>query len=67
MNEENISFGCKKKGIHLIRVPLRDGDDLVDFARRLRRAFQKAHVFLSADEELDVKMLRRRLMTWRKG
>jgi hypothetical protein len=59
-------FICKKKGIQMIRVPLRDGDDLADFARRLRQAFQKAHVFLSADEELDVKMLRQRFMTWRK-
>ena len=56
---------CEKRGIRYVWVPLRRKDSLSEYAQRVKLALQKAHVYISTDEEQDVELLRRLFEDWR--
>lgn len=58
---------CEKQGIRYIWIPLKRKDSLAGFAQRVKTALQKAHVYVSTDEEKDVELLRRLFEDWRRS
>lgn len=58
---------CEKQGIRYIWIPLKRKDSLAGFAQRVKTALQKAHVYISTDEEKDVELLRRLFEDWRRS
>lgn len=56
---------CEGKGILYIWVPLKRKDTLIGFSQRVKQALQKAHIYLTTDEEQDVELLQRLFTEWR--
>ena len=58
---------CEKQRIQYIWIPLKRKDSLAGFAQRVKMALQKAHVYISSDEEQDVELLHRLFGDWRQS
>jgi hypothetical protein len=56
---------CNKRGIKLVRVPHRKNGDEAVYAREIKQAFQKAHVYISSDERKDVDIIHKKFSAWR--
>ena len=57
---------CSKREIKLMRVPYKIGMDEVSYAGKIKKAFRSNYVFITSDEEEDVRFIRQRFFEWRK-
>ena len=57
---------CRQRSIRRVVVPYKENGDEAEYARKIKKAFQGVHIFLSSDAEEDVSFIRRRFFEWRK-
>ena len=58
-------YMCGKRGVEYVRVPHRKGCSEVEYARKIKAAFQTVHVYLPSDEEDDIDLIHRKFREWR--
>ena len=56
---------CRKRKIKLIKLPLKPNETEIDYAGRIKAAFQSVHIFISSDTEEDVRTIRKTFENWR--
>lgn len=59
------NYICSKRGIKLVQVPYKKGEDQAIYARKIKRAFQKAHVYISSDEREDIDLIHTKFSAWK--
>lgn len=57
---------CKKRNIRLLKVPYKVGDDEIEFAGKIKKAFRSIHIFITSDEAKDAEFIRKRFFEWRR-
>lgn len=57
---------CKKRNIRLLKVPYKVGDNEVEFAGKIKKAFCSIHIFITSDETKDAEFIRKRFFEWRR-
>jgi hypothetical protein len=58
-------YMCGKRGVEYVWVPHRKGCSEVEYARKIKAAFQTVHVYLPSDEEDDIDLIHRKFREWR--
>lgn len=63
--EKLKAFLCEKRHITFLKVPYKAGDDEVAYATKIKKIFQKVHIFIRSDAQEDVRLVQRRFMQWK--
>lgn len=56
---------CSKRHIKLIRIPHNKDMKETAYAREIKKAFQKAHIYISSDEDDDLAVIHKNFSDWR--
>ena len=60
------AYICHKQDIKLLKLPYKAKEEDIEYIRKIKRAFQSVHIFISSDEEEDAAVIRKWFKEWRK-
>ena len=60
------AYICHKQDIKLLKLPCKAKEEDIEYIRKIKRAFQSVHIFISSDEEEDAAVIRKWFKEWRK-
>jgi len=60
------AYICRKQDIKLLKLPYKANEEEIEYIRKVKKAFQSVHIFISSDEEEDAAIIRKRFKEWRK-
>lgn len=57
---------CKQRGIKLMKIPYKVNDTEVEYALKIKKAFQGRHIFISSNADEDAAIIRCSFFEWRR-
>lgn len=60
------AYICRKQGIKLLKLPYKANEGEIQYIRKVKKAYQSVHIFITSDDEKDAAIIRKRFQEWRK-
>lgn len=60
------AYICRKQGIKLLKLPYKANEGEIEYIRKVKKAYQSVHIFITSDDEKDAAIIRKRFQEWQK-